>query len=395
MCIILIFLSWCALSCENPSKAKNSDNAANDSAKVRKDTLKKIKHEILVTIDTLKDDMACIISAMPARKYYKKIEKEKFWPQYQKIVNEDWNMVSHYKVKPIKKWTDSLQLSISKDTNTLFYPFAGADFLYANSFFPYAKNYILVGLEPVGKFQNFDTMSSANIQRYFTKIENSLFYSNKVGFFRTRSMSYELNQIDLNGTIHLLTFYIKRCGYRMLGINYISLDTLGKVKEYDKKENIRPYAIKIDFCDSARIRRQSLYYFSYNIADQNLKNHKSLLLFAKNIGRQNTFLKAASYLMHGSGFSIIRQYILDNSEVVLQDDSGIPYKNFDASNWDNKLFGHYSKTIKLFSNKYQTDLKEAIDKSPHKGKIPFRIGYNIHHNEVNLLYAKKKHTDTL
>ena len=387
---LLILSGFVLLSGLNPDKNKPRTNNTDHKNTLFSAIANNLK--IKLPVDTFYDDMAAIITAQSPTKYFKKVEQEKFWKSFQKAVKTDWDTVCHYKIKPIKKWTDSLALHPATDSNTLFYPFAGADFLYANSFFPNVRNYILVGLEPVGKLNNLDSLKSGALERYLFKIENSLYFSNKLGFFRTQSMRNQLNQYDLNGTIHLLTFYIKRCGYTISSINYIAIDSLGNEKFYDKKSKVKPYGLRIDFCDTEKEKPQTLYYFSYNMADDYLKAHPELLLFVKKFGKQSTFLKAASYLMHGPAFSKIKQYILDNSDYVLQDDSGIAFKAFENSIWDIKLFGTYTRTIPLFAHRFQPDLKKAISESPYKGKIPFKIGYNVTHKEVNLLYAGKKNT---
>lgn len=386
--IFLICCSW-LFSCQNPTSGKLVSDAKIDSIH-KVDSLKIVAQKQAPHIDTLKDELVSILCAISPKKKYKNISSSPFWEKLKKTVDSDWDIVSKYKIKPIKNWADSMGLSIEKDTNTLFYPFAGADFLYANSFFPDAKNYILIGLEPVGFLKDPDSLPQSTLQAYLNKIESSLYFSNKVGFFRTNSMRTELNQTELDGTIHLLAFYIKRCGYLISGIDYFSLDTMGKMKEYVKKEKSKPYAVKISFCDSAQTKTQNLYYFSYDLSDSYLKKHKEILTFVKSFGKQNTFLKAASYLMHTDEFVTMRNYLIDNCDAVIQDDSGIPYRFFLTDIWDVKLFGTYSKTISLFKHKYQPDLKKAFDLSKYKGRIPFRIGYNVNHNEVNIQYARKK-----
>ena len=386
----LFFLSFaCFFACQNPTAVKQVNSFKADSLH-KADSLKAVTQKQSPHIDTLKDELVSILCGINPKKKYKNIVGSPFWEKLKKTIDSDWDVVSKFKIKPIKSWADSVGLSIEKDTNTLFYPFAGADFLYANSFFPKAKNYILIGLEPVGLLKDPDSLSQATLQTYLNKIESSLYFSNKVGFFRTNSMRTELNQTELDGTIHLLAFYIKRCGYSISGIDYFSLDTLGKMKEFVKKDKSKPYAVKISFCDAELKNTQNLYYFSYDLSDGNLKKHKEILTFVKSFGKQNTFLKAASYLMHTDEFTTMRKYLIDNCDAVLQDDSGIPYRFFLADIWDMKLYGTYSKTISLFKHKYQPDLKKAIDTSKYKGRIPFRIGYNVNHNEVNIQYARKK-----
>jgi len=53
-----------------------------------------------------------------------------------------------------------------------------------------------------------------------------------------------------------------------------------------------------------------------------------------------------------------------------------------------KLLGHYTRTIPLFSNLFQPDLKERyIQEKPDK--LPFTIGYNAQYGECNLQLATK------
>ena len=94
--------------------------------------------------------------------------------------------------------------------------------------------------------------------------------------------------------------------------------------------------------------------------------------------------------MHQSGFSFIRKTILAKSRFILQDDTGIAYRFFKHTTWQITLFGTYSRTINLFKNKYQEDLKEAYEKEENPGAVPFKIGYNVKFNETNLLMAIRK-----
>lgn len=336
------------------------------------------------------DDMANIIGGFSPEKDYKKIENEKFWPGYQKKIEDEWLLVSHYKVKRIRKWTDSKLPDLSKKADTLFYPFGGADFLYSNSFFPNMKNYILIGLEPIGRFLDLDTLPSEKIEKYLKKITKAMSSSNRFGYFQTKHLADELNQEDLNGTLPLLAFYIKRCGYRILEVRYLSLDKSGTLKAFIPQKNNTPCVVQFDFRSTSDSQKQTLYYFSYDLSDENLNKNNEILLFARSFGKLSTYLKAASYLLHRAQFDVIRKFILDTSEDILEDDSGIPYRQFNPGKWEINLYGTYSRTIKLFKNKYQPDLKNAFDKSPYKGDLPFWIGYNLPYKEVNLLYAKKK-----
>ena len=104
-------------------------------------------------------------------------------------------------------------------------------------------------------------------------------------------------------------------------------------------------------------------------------------------------LKAASYLNSREYFSKTRNYILKSSNMIVQDDSGIPYKYFVDGTWNVKLYGGYKKVIPLFSSRIQPDLVRAYaDTTKLTSKyLPFRICYNVAVGETNLqvLYKKK------
>jgi len=90
---------------------------------------------------------------------------------------------------------------------------------------------------------------------------------------------------------------------------------------------------------------------------------------------------------------VIRKTILEKSKYVLQDDSGIPVRFYNAANWNHQYYGTYDAPINLFRNFLQKDLKiayDSIEKSTIK-PLNFGIGYDYKLNESNLmLFSKKK-----
>jgi hypothetical protein len=79
--------------------------------------------------------------------------------------------------------------------------------------------------------------------------------------------------------------------------------------------------------------------------------------------------------------------------MIVQDDSGIPYKYFVDGKWQVQLYGGYKKVIPLFSSRIQPDMVRAYaDTTKLTSRyLPFRIGYNVAVGETNLqvLYKKK------
>ena len=100
-------------------------------------------------------------------------------------------------------------------------------------------------------------------------------------------------------------------------------------------------------------------------------------------------LKAASYLMHGGGFEKARNFLLKHSDVIVQDDSGIPFRYFEPANWTVRMFGHYQRPIEIFQRHAQPALAEAYQKSLPP-ELPFSFGYRWHPRESGLVLARPK-----
>jgi len=97
-------------------------------------------------------------------------------------------------------------------------------------------------------------------------------------------------------------------------------------------------------------------------------------------------LKSASYLMFENGFEGVRKFLLANSKVIVQDDSGIPVAAFDPARWQLRLFGSYSGPIDIFKQHFQPQL-QALYQQTHPGPLTFGIGYRWSPTQSTLIVA--------
>ncbi len=95
----------------------------------------------------------------------------------------------------------------------------------------------------------------------------------------------------------------------------------------------------------------------------------------------NSYLKAASFLMHVSYFKNVRKHLLDHSVQIIQDDSGIPFPYFEADELYVDLFGTYTGPIDIFSQHYQSGLRAAY--RTRKKPMDFGTGYKWRKGESN------------
>jgi hypothetical protein len=319
-------------------------------------------------------------------------KKRKLVSNYPATVSAQFSGFTKSKMEPITHWVkENKMIPENYACKTLFYPLAGADFVYADAFFSDVRNYILVGLEKPGYLPNYDQLSNTDLQNYLNQIFNSLDISMKSGFFRTKSMAVQFNQKTVNGTLHSLLFYLARRGNKIRKIRHFILKENAVIKYTSGTEGMFSPGLDIEFL-TADNKVKNLYYFNTDLSDANTKID-NFFNWVSTFGEHHTMLKAASYLNSRDYFSKTRNYILKSSNMIVQDDSGIPYKYFVDGKWQVQLYGGYKKVIPLFSSRIQPDMVRAYaDTTKLTSRyLPFRIGYNVAVGETNLqvLYKKK------
>jgi hypothetical protein len=115
-----------------------------------------------------------------------------------------------------------------------------------------------------------------------------------------------------------------------------------------------------------------------------------LAAFLKSFGPLTTFTKAASYLLASPKSSDLRQFILEQSRYLVQDDSGIPLRYLDPAGWQLKFFGTYRGPLAMFPKRHQPELVAAYRRGQEVYPLPFGFGYHFRPGTSNLLFAAKQ-----
>jgi hypothetical protein len=273
--------------------------------------------------------------------------------------------------------------------DTMLYMFSGPDFLYATSFFPSAKTYVLSGLEPVGDVPELTALLRGAVDSSLRNIEGSLATILNLSFFITKNMKTQLTTGQVYGTLPILYVFLARTGKTVHETSFVSLDKDIVADESGKRAGrattqSAAKGVKIVFSDGNG-PNQTLYYFSTDLSDGGVKI-SGFLEFCAKLGAADSFLKSASYLMHGGNFNRVRSFLVDHSATIVEDDSGIPVGYFDPKKWRLQPFGHYLSPLGIFPNTYQPRLAEMYG---HAAPLDFGIGYRWRKNESNLLLATR------
>jgi hypothetical protein len=202
-------------------------------------------------------------------------------------------------------------------------------------------------------------------------LQGSLATLLSAGYFVTKEMRVGLGANSLNGTLPILYILLAR-----------SDNVIHSVKQLRN-------GVEIHFSAAGESRDRTLFYFSMDLSDGALRGNHAFTSFLKESRVQCTYVKAASYLMHTGDFSVIRNTILDDSRLVLQDDSGIPFRYFDPAKWKMRFYGVYAPPLDIFKQHYQPDLAEMYSHIAQK-PLDFGAGYQWNPKTANLLVAAKK-----
>lgn len=331
----------------------------------------------------------------------KALEQTETFKNYQKNLDALWKK-TNAKLPVIKEWSQSEMEDINNGGGTLFYPFSGADFLHADLFFPQYDNYVMMALEPAGTFPDLlQKQANDTLAPYMNQLKRSMNAILGLSFFRTIAMADDFKN-ELDGTLHVLMHFMARTDHEVLWQEKVGILPNGDLTtDIERLSDSSYVGNRYYFRRNGDDKVKTLSYFAVNVQNspyvsrgglvaKGLETRTDLVNYFKKIDIKATYLKSASYLMHRPTFSIIRNTILDESEYLLQDDSGIPVQFFMDRRWDLTFYGTYSFPISLFAERHQEDLKEIYQNKTETVKpLPFGIGYQYHKGTSNLMIARK------
>ncbi len=249
--------------------------------------------------------------------------------------------------------------------STVVYPFGGPDILHATSMFPKASTYVLLGLEKVGSVPD---LAGENPTPLLNSLSHVLEEPILHGYFITEDMRKSPPATPI------LLASLALTGARIDSVS--SIDAAGRS------------GVEIRFQGPNGGSKRALY-VSCDLSNGGFDG--AFQSWLDRYAGGAVYFKAASYLPHDSSFSQIRSWTLNKAGVVLQDDSGIPYRYFDQAAWNTTLLGSYERPIALFAKHRQPELAAAYDTIGGAApEIPFGSGYHMRPGQANLQIHKRR-----
>ncbi len=298
------------------------------------------------------------------------LQKSPEYRQHQKELQEQWAFCRKVRYGTMQQWARDHLANIPSTRGVLRYLFGGPDFLNAYAFFPDTRVMILGGLEPVGEVPPPEALDPASLGGALKALDEALHTSLFCGYFITSEMKPQLVQGSFRGVLPVL---------------YTELALTGNV--IDSVTMVRPFGspgVQIVYHRPGG-PPQMLYYFQADLS--NGRECRRFLDWLADLGPGASYLKAASYLLPLDSFSETRNFLVRTSPLILQDDSGLPFRSFLPGEWRIQLFGIYTEPLEIFKRGKEPALKEAYDSPLRIGSLPFGAGYHVNAGDANLLLA--------
>jgi len=310
------------------------------------------------------------------------------WQAHAAFFEEQFSKLNLRQLQKLHQWQQTYLPESSQPMPVAFYMFSGPDFLYVDQFFPNAAVYVLCGKEALGPPP--DPIRIANLAGALGNLENAMKSSLNTTYFITKDMKVDLHEQNLDGVSPILYTWIARANKSITNVSFGSVNSGGVFEEAapGKKGSATP-GVRIRYTDNQSGNAQTLYYFTTDISDGGIKASPGFMKFCQRLGTGASFLKSPSYLLFENGFSTVRSFILEHSDLIVQDDSGIPLAYFDPNKWNLRFFGVYLGPIDIFKQHYQPKLSELYQQTSPP-PLEFGFGYRWNYKEANLIVATRK-----
>lgn len=274
---------------------------------------------------------------------------------------------------------------------TVFYPFSGPDLPTPVQLFPDADRYVLVSMQKAEPPPPLDRMSPKELESYAADFRKAWKFYGALGFFRTEDLEAIENSpgpgIGMTGA--LMVFAV-RLGFEVESVEPIRLDAGA-----NDVVPLRDEVLSADNWDSVRLtlrkggRQVLVDYVRLDLRDGWVGKFPGAHGWIDRMSENPTVLKAASHLLEDREFKIVRNSILWNAPVIVQDETGIDYAALTES-FSVRLYGRFTKPNGSFNRNLQQSLAMAYRSGgPGVKPLPFRLGYEKNAGSAMLVATRK------
>lgn len=286
-------------------------------------------------------------------------QSKRAWTNYEKQVGQ-----------PLLTWAK--QEVAYRGGDTVFYPFSGPDFLTVERIYPNAGRYILVALQNARQPTYPEKMDEKQRHAFVEKLGAAWKKFGRLGYFRTEDLDEDQrDKTSSLGVTTILMAFAARLGYEVVEVTPLGFNAIKG--EWEPLPVSEPWkSMRLSLQKDGR--KVVLDYLSMDLSDDGMRAQKSQRAWMNLMAGKPTLLKAASHLLQEPYFKILRNMLTSASPIVVQDETGLDYKNLSKIGAV-RLYGNFTQPHGLFKSTTQPALAAAYKAEKSPGKLPFAFSY--------------------
>jgi hypothetical protein len=305
-----------------------------------------------------------------------------------------------------KSWVDVAQPFVAalrpKDLPpVVVYPFGGGDLVSALATFPDASEITTLSLEPAGDVRAVDTMAADRLGSELAVHRSHLKRLFEKAHSRTDNLEKE-SKTELPGEILFALAALVVHGDEPVGLRYFQLRHDGSIAYVEQADldAAKTLAERHALFANAelRFRRagapdapvQLLRHISCNLDDIHLAADPSVLAHLSAKGKVAAMTKAASHLLWSDHFALIRGLLLDHTDWMISDSTGIPPRFASPAGFVQDTYGTFvgPAPFGLLNSRDAADVKKLFASQPARD-LPFRYGYPDSDGHGHLIVTRR------
>ena len=281
------------------------------------------------------------------------------------------------------------------------YPFGGGDLVSALATFPDASEITTISLEPAGDVRPIDGLAPDFLAHELAVHRSHLERLFEKAHSRTDNLEREA-KTALPGEILFALAALVVHGDEPVSLRYFRLQpdgSLAYVTQADIDAAKKPADRRALFADAElRFRRagdasapvQVLRHISFNLDDAHLRADPGLLAYLNGRGKVAAMTKAATHLLWNEHFTLIRGWLVDHTDWMVSDSTGLPPRIAGPAGFTQDPFGTFEGPSP-FGDPDQADADDVrrLFASQPAHDLAFRYGYPDSHGHAHLIVTHR------
>jgi hypothetical protein len=306
-----------------------------------------------------------------------------------------------------KSWVDLAKPFLAalrpKDLpRVVVYPFGGGDLVTALTTFPDSSEITTVSLEPAGDIRPMDKLPGDRLAHELAVHRSHLERLFEKAHSRTDNLEKE-SKTELPGEVLFALAALVVDGDEPVSLRYFHLRPDGSVAyltQADIDAAAHHPAATRELFQNAELRFRAagsptgevrvLRHVAFNLDDAHLKADPSLLAYLNGKGKVAAMTKAATHLLWNPHFALIRGYLIDHTDWMISDSTGLPPRFAGPAGYTQETYGRFDGPSEFGApdRKDAEDVRKLFASQPTR-ELAFRYGYPDKNGHAHLIVTRR------